>query len=102
MSSNHGPCPVSWHTVTSVAGYDQSTHPCLNKCDHKLDLSMGDARMAATIESYGHSTLHFLVDNSVWEIIHGEIMDWRDPFWTSMGLPENMTCRPYRIFPSGN
>ena len=36
--------------------------------------------------------LHFHMDNSVWDVIHNEMMDWRDPNWTSMNLPGNKTC----------
>ena len=38
------------------------------------------------------SRLHFRMDKSVWDVIHNEMMDWRDSTWTSMNLPENKTC----------
>lgn len=38
------------------------------------------------------SSLRFHVDNSVWDVIHQEVMNWRDSSWTSMNLPGNKTC----------
>ena len=38
------------------------------------------------------SNLCFHMDNSVWDVIHDEVMDWRDSSWTSMNLPGNKTC----------
>ena len=37
-------------------------------------------------------TLMNSMENSVWDVIHDEMMDWRDPNWTSMNLPDNKTC----------
>lgn len=37
------------------------------------------------------SSLRFHVDNSVWDVIHQEVMNWRDSSWTSMNLPGNKT-----------
>lgn len=38
------------------------------------------------------SRLRFHMDNDVWDVIHDEVMDWRDSSWTSMNLPGNKTC----------
>ena len=38
-------------------------------------------------------SLRFHMDNSVWDVIHEEVMDWRDSSWTSMNLPGNKTCK---------
>ena len=37
-------------------------------------------------------SLRFHMDNSVWDVIHEEVMDWRDSSWTWMSLPESKTC----------
>lgn len=38
------------------------------------------------------SSLRFHMDNSVWDIIHKEGINWRDPSLKSMSLPGNKTC----------
>ena len=38
------------------------------------------------------SCLRFHMDNSVWDVIHKEVLDWRDSSWTSMNLPGNKMC----------
>ena len=37
-------------------------------------------------------SLRFHMDNSAWDLIHEEVMDWRDSSWTWMSLPGNQTC----------
>ena len=37
-------------------------------------------------------SLRFHMDNSVWDVVHEEVMDWRDSSWTSMNLPGKKTC----------
>ena len=48
-----------------------------------------------------YSRLHFRMDNSVWNVIHDEMMDWHDSNWTSMNLPDNKTCEDIvlKIYP---
>ena len=38
------------------------------------------------------SRLRFHMGNSVWDVIHNEVMDWRDSSWTSMNLPGSKAC----------
>ena len=38
------------------------------------------------------SSLRFHMDNCMWDIIHNEVMDWRDSSWSSMNIPGNKTC----------
>ncbi len=47
---------------------------------------------ASTKKQGACSTLRFHVENSVWDVIHKEVMNWRDSSWTSMDLPGNKTC----------
>ena len=44
--------------------------------------------------------LRFNMDNSVWDVIHEEVMDWRDSSWISMNLPGNRTCETCLAFVS--
>lgn len=44
------------------------------------------------------SRLRFHMDNNVWDVIHDEVMDWRDSSWTSMNLPGNKTCENMSSF----
>lgn len=37
-------------------------------------------------------SLCFQMDNKVWDVVHEEMMDWRDSSWTSMDLPGKKTC----------
>ena len=41
----------------------------------------------------GSPSLRFYVDNSAWDVIHKELMDWRDSSWSSMHLPESQMCK---------
>ena len=41
----------------------------------------------------GSHILRFHVDNSAWDVIHKELMDWRDSSWSSMYLPESRMCK---------
>ena len=41
----------------------------------------------------GSPSLRFYVDNSAWDVIHEELMDWRDSSWSSMHLPESRMCK---------
>ncbi len=47
---------------------------------------------ASTKKQGACSALRFHVDNSVWDVIHEEVMNWRDSSWTSMDLPGKRTC----------
>ena len=61
---------------------------------HKLE---NVTKTATVMDSREHSSLRLVMDSSVWEVICKEVMDWRDPSWTSMDLPEAKTCmdRPF-------
>ena len=43
-------------------------------------------------------SLRFHMDKSVWDVIHEEVMDWRDSSWTSMNLPGEKTCETCLAF----
>ena len=40
-----------------------------------------------------HRSLHFQMYDDAWEMIRQEVMDWRDPGWTSMTLPGGKTSK---------
>ena len=54
------------------------------------DPSSADTRSTEIEEACPSLTFH--MDNSVWDVIHEEVMDWRDLSWTWMSLPGNKTC----------
>ena len=37
-------------------------------------------------------SLRFYVDPKAWDVIHEELMDWRDTSWSSMHLPGSRMC----------
>lgn len=41
----------------------------------------------------GSHSLRFYVDHSAWDVIHKELMDWRDTSWSSMHLPGGRMCK---------
>ena len=41
----------------------------------------------------GSPSLRFYVDNSAWDVIHEELMDWRDSTWSSLHVPESRMCK---------
>ena len=41
----------------------------------------------------GSPSLRFYVDNSAWDVIHEELMDWRDSSGSSMHVPESRMCK---------
>ena len=41
----------------------------------------------------GSHSLRFYVDDSAWDVIYEEVMDWRDSSWSSMHLPGSRMCK---------
>ena len=70
-------------------------YPFVAMADSKISTPSEDASSANSIligMEDACSSLRFHMDNSVWDIIHEEVMDWRDSSWTSMDLPGKKTC----------
>lgn len=78
------------HKCIAVAGYWPS---CSTLPGDTIKLSVDDSNEAASRKFQENSTLRFHVDSSVWDVIHKEVMDWRDSSWTSMDLPDDRTCK---------
>ena len=45
-----------------------------------------------TLHQLGCVLAYASMGNNVWDVIHKEVMDWRDSSWTSMNLLGNKTC----------
>ena len=71
------------------------SYPFLAVTDNDFFTSAGDPSTpyaASNRTQEASSCLRFHMDNGVWDVIHKEVMDWRDSSWTSMNLPGNKTC----------
>lgn len=70
------------------------SYPFVTITDNESLTPRDDSSAAVTVTNIenAHSTLRFHMDNSVWDVIQKEVMDWRDSSWTSMNLPANKTC----------
>ncbi|KAL6721309.1 hypothetical protein ACLMJK_000412 [Lecanora helva] len=49
--------------------------------------SKGSVEESATTKFQERYTLCLYMTRFAWDVIREEVMDWRDPFWTSMDLP---------------
>lgn len=68
------------------------SHPFLATTDDEMSTSSDDSSAPYTASvrmQEASSTLGFHMDNSVWDVIHKGVMDWREPNRTSMNLAEN-------------
>ena len=85
----------SENKLTRRSNLRPSVSPFLAVSDAEFDPS-GFGEQTNTVDSgdqeRGHS-LRFYVDNSAWDVIHEEVMDWRDSSWSSMHLPESRMCK---------
>ncbi len=72
-----------------------SVSPFLASSDNEFNPSrIGE--QSYTVDSgdqEGSHILRFYLDNSAWDVIHKELMDWRDSSWSSMHLPESRMCK---------
>lgn len=69
--------------------------PFLAINNDKITTSSDDpstAYAALTISQEAYPGLRFHMRHSVLDIIHKEVVDWRDSSWTSTNLPGNKTC----------
>ena len=87
--------PIHRHKLINMARSCRPSYPFLlitNNEDMSLSDDPGTAFAASTKKPGACSTLRFHMDNSVWDVIHKEVMDWRDSSWTSMNLPGKRMC----------
>ena len=77
---------VSRHGFIDMARPCRPSYPSTAIIDHAVFTSIDSPLQEAC------PSLRFHVDNSVWDLIQKEVMDWRDSSWTSVNLPGNKTC----------
>lgn len=85
-------CLVPQHKSIGIAGRQHSRQAWLTNSDDEVETSVDDAEATTARELQEYVTLQFHMHNSVWDVIHKEVMDWRDTSWTSMHLPSDMMC----------
>lgn len=85
-------CLVPRHEFIGIAGRHHSRQAWSSFANDEIETSVDDAKAATARELQVHVTLQFHMENSVWDVIHKEVMDWRDTSWTSMHLPGDMMC----------
>ena len=72
-----------------------SVSPFLAISDDEFSPS-GIAEQTNTVDNgewEGSPSLRFYVDHSAWDVIHKQLMGWRDSSWSSMHLPESRMCK---------
>ena len=70
----------------------RATQFCVIGGNDKLQQPIYGTKPAIAVDCREHSSLRLFMDNSAWDIVYMEVMDWRDASWTSMDLPEAKTC----------
>ncbi len=90
-------CLVPPHDVIGIAGYPHSRQASVTVANDGIKSSVNDAKVATARKFQENVTLQFHMNSSVWDVIHKEVMDWRDSSWTSMHLPGDMMCM---LFPT--
>ena len=82
--------PLSDNQVTRRTYLHPSVSPFFAISDDEFNLSAIGEQTNNVVkgdQKGNHHSLRFYVDHNAWDIIHEELMDWRDLSWSSMHLP---------------
>jgi len=92
--SGNGTSVASHHKRINIARPQQATQLWLSLDENEFDTLTDEIEtdMVRTRVSQISPNIRFHVDSNVWDVIHKEVMDWRDSSWTHMAVPENQTC----------
>ena len=87
--------PLSDNKVTTRAYLHPSVSPFLVISDDEFNLSATGEQTNTVVkgDQKGNHSLRFYVNHNAWDIIHKELMDWRDLSWSSMQLPGGRMCK---------
>ena len=87
--------PLSDKKVTRRTYLHPSVSPFLAISDDEFNLSAIGEQTNTVVkgDQKGNHSLRFYVDHNAWDVIHEELMDWRDLSWSSMHLPGGRMCK---------
>jgi len=85
-------CLVPPHDVIGIAGYPHSRQASVTVANDGIKSSVNDAKVATARKFQENVIFQFHMNSSAWDVIHKEVMDWRDSSWTSMHLPGDTMC----------
>ena len=97
LTYGDGLCHESLHQVVDRSIHQQPSEDCTKSSDYELDASQNDLKVTPVADFKGYSTVIFEMDQEVWRVVHDNVMDWRDPSWTSMELPHHRLCKLLRL-----
>ena len=95
LNESHEILLVPRHKLARIASPQKLVSSCIDILEsalHPSTLAPEEVDPTIADECGRGYCLRVHMDSNAWDVIHKEVMDWRDSSWSSMHLPGNRMC----------